>query len=104
MKACNRCGYTKKLEKHHKKHKVAGGSDANPNRKWLCTGCHDYQHARDAVLSAIKAERKRIEVLGKRLEVIERENTPQSIRERGYQPYFHLFPEALPPNTKCGRI
>lgn len=104
MKTCNRCGYLKNLEKHHKKHKVIGGSDANPNRVWLCTACHDYQHAQDAVSQAIKTEGKRLVVLKKRLEIIERENTPDKIRERGYQSYFELYPKHLPANTKCGRI
>jgi len=102
-RACSRCGFLNHLEKHHKKHKIDGGSDANPNRRWLCQGCHDYQHARDAVLKAIKVEKKRLAILEKRLEIIEQENTPEQIRKRGYQPYFHIFSEYLPGNTKCGR-
>lgn len=100
---CTRCGYLNNLEKHHKKHKIEGGSDANPNRRRLCTDCHDYQHAKDTVLKAIKAEKKRLEVLEKRLEIIEAENTPERISERGYQAYFKLYPEYLPPMTKCGK-
>ena len=102
-RACGRCGYLNNLEKHHKKRKVDGGSDANPNRRWLCEACHDYQQAKDAVLKAIKAERDRIAILEKRLAIIERENTPDKIRERGYQAYFDLFPEPLPASTKCSR-
>ncbi len=103
MKACKRCGYLNNLEKHHKKHKSDGGSDANPNRIWLCTPCHDYKHAKETVLKAIKAEEKRLAVLNKRLAIIESENKPASIRKRGYQPYFDLYTELLPPSTKCGR-
>ena len=103
MKTCNRCGYLKNLEKHHKKHKASGGSDSDPNRVWLCQGCHDYTHAKEAVIKAIKAERKRLEILEKRLEVIERENTPEKILERGYQPYFELYSQPISPMTKCAR-
>ena len=95
--ACGRCGYLNQLEKHHKKHKIAGGSDANSNRRWLCEGCHDYQHAKDAVTKSIKAEEKRLSVLRKRLEIIEEQNTPQKIREHGYQAYFNIYPEKLCP-------
>ncbi len=104
MSNCRRCGYAEKLEKHHKKHKADGGSDANPNRVWLCQDCHDYQHAKDTVLRAIKAEQKRLAILKKRLEAIEFENTPERIKERGYQAYFEIYSEALSANTKCGRV
>lgn len=103
MKSCNRCGYLDSLEKHHKKHKIDGGSDANSNRVWLCRGCHDYQHAKDAVIKALKAEERRIAVLTKRLEIIERENTPKQIRERGYQAYFELFNKQLPKDNQCAQ-
>lgn len=103
-KGCRRCGFIGNLEKHHKKHKVAGGSDANPNRIWYCQSCHDYIHAHDAVVAGIKAEEERLRVLKTRLEIIERENTPEAIRQRGYQPYFALYDEALPARTKCIRV
>lgn len=102
-KACNRCGYLNKLEKHHKKHKADGGSDNTPNRVWLCQGCHDYKHARDAVLKAIKSEKARLLILENRLSTIENANTPEQIKRRGYQPYFELYSEPLTPSTLCGR-
>lgn len=101
MITCRRCGYLDKLEKHHKKHKAEGGSDSNPNRIWLCQYCHDYQHAKETVKKAIKVEEKRLVVLRHRLEIIESENTPKRIRERGYQPYFELYSESLPRPNKC---
>lgn len=101
---CRRCGLTDKLEKHHKKHKVDGGSDKSPNRKWLCTDCHDFQHAKDTVMAAIKAEKERLAILEKRLEIIERENTPEKIRANGYQSYFNFYPQAISRTTKCGRV
>lgn len=105
---CKRCGYIGDLiEKHHKKHKAHGGSDANPNRIYYCTHCHDYEHAKDNILQAIKAEEKRIIVLRKRLEILEQLNTPRNIRQNGYQSYFKEFPEPLklarPPANCCVR-
>jgi len=101
---CSRCGRFANLQKHHKKHRADGGSDANPNRRWMCEACHDYQHAKDTVLKAIKRERERLEVLKHRLAIIEAENTPDKIRERGYQAYFELYPVRLPPQTRYGRL
>lgn len=101
--ACNRCGYTYDLERHHIKHRKDGGTDEISNLWWLCRACHDYQHAKDAVLAAIKGEYVRIAVLKKRLAIIEEANTTDKILERGYQPYFELFAKKLPPKTKCGR-
>lgn len=105
---CKRCGYIgEKIEKHHKKYKCDGGSDANPNRKYYCTHCHDYEHAKDNILKAIRAERKRLMILEKRLEILERLNTPDNIRQNGYQSYFKEFPESLclarPPANQCVR-
>jgi hypothetical protein len=94
---CKRCGYIGDLlEKHHKKQKVAGGSDANPNRIWYCIGCHDYEHARRNIIEAIKSEQSRLDVLNKRLEILDRLNTPERIMENGYQGYFQEFKEILP--------
>ena len=101
---CKRCGYVGELlEKHHKKRKVDGGSDANPNRIYYCTDCHDFIHARDNILKAIKSEEDRIGVLKKRLEILERLNTPERIREHGYQSYFNEFTEPLPAPSSCVR-
>lgn len=102
--ACVRCGYIYHLELHHIKHRVDGGMDERENLRCLCRACHDYQHAKEAVLSAIKAEQIRIAVLKKRLAVIEKENSPEQILKRGYQPYFKIFSEKLPPKTECGRV
>ena len=98
---CTRCGYLENLESHHIKHKADGGSDEPSNRRYLCQGCHDYQHAKETVLKAIAQEEERIKVLKKRLELIEKENSPDQIHQRGYQSYWDLYDEVLPPPTKC---
>jgi hypothetical protein len=101
---CKRCGYVGELlEKHHKRHKIHGGSDANPNRIYYCTGCHDYIHARANILEAIKSEEDRIAVLKKRLVICERLNSPEGIRQHGYQSYFSEFSEILPSPSPCVR-
>ena len=102
--ACDRCGYIYNLEYHHITHQIDGGTDEAENLRCLCRACHDYQHAKEAVLAAIKAEKIRIAVLEKRLETIEGENSPEQILKRGYQPYFDIFAKKLPPKTQCGRI
>ncbi len=91
------------MEKHHKKHKADGGLDANPNRIWYCDQCHDFIHARDEILKSIKLEEARLVVLRKRLEIIERLNTPDNIHEEGYQSYFGTFPDPLPFKPKCAK-
>lgn len=99
---CKRCGYIGGLlEKHHKKRKIDGGSDANPNRIYYCSACHDYEHARQNILQAIKREEERIAVLQKRLEILDELNTPDRIKKHGYQSYFKEFSETLPPPPKC---
>lgn len=104
IQKCKRCGYVgKQLEKHHKKQKRDGGSDANPNRIWYCKGCHDYEHARRNISEAIQAEEDRIKVLKKRLEILERLNTPDRMKDEGYQSYFSEFSAVLPSPSKCIR-
>ena len=101
---CKRCGYIGELlEKHHKKQKVEGGSDKNPNRIWYCRGCHDYEHARRNILEAIKIEQDRIGVLNKRLEILDGLNTPPLVKERGYKGYFKDFSDHLPSPSPCVR-
>ena len=93
---CDRCYIREKLQKHHKKHKADGGSDKTPNRQWLCEDCHDYKHAIDATRKVIKIEEERLKVLYKRLEIIEMENTPLLIRERGYRSYWDIYKKFIP--------
>lgn len=101
---CKRCGYIGGLlEKHHKKQKVDGGSDSSPNRIWYCVGCHDYEHARRKIIEAIEVEQDRIAVLNKRLEILDRLNSPQQVKKRGYQGYFKDFSKPLPSPSECVR-
>lgn len=99
--ACRRCGMIHNLELHHKKRRIDGGSDKEKNLVYLCKACHDVEHARQTVNRSIKAEQERIEVLKERLRIIEKYNTPELIKQRGYQPYFEIFNKTLPPSEKC---
>jgi hypothetical protein len=102
--SCERCGIVKNLEEHHIVYRSHGGSDAAENKVTLCFSCHDYRHAKEAVEKAITWERKRLAVLERRLEIIEKENTPELIQARGYQPYFQLFKELVPPMRGCKQM
>lgn len=103
---CRRCGAIDRLmESHHKKFKSKGGSDAAPNRILYCNECHDYIHARENITTAIVAEERRLEVLRKRLEILDKLNTPDLIKVGGYQSYFKELSGSLPqirhPVNKC---
>ena len=99
-KKCDRCGQTQHVEIHHIKYQVYGGTDTPENLVPLCMGCHDYRHAKEAVLRAIKSEENRLAVLRKRLELIEM-NTPQQVLLNGYKSYFDEYKEPLPPLRGC---
>ncbi len=78
---CNRCGNTENIHKHHIRHKIDGGGDEPENIKCLCRGCHIYHHKRDILL-------KHIATWTARLEIIDKENTIDLIKERGYHGYW----------------
>ncbi len=92
---CDRCGLMKAIEKHHIIHRADGGSDDADNLKDLCTHCYDYQHAKENITEKIYWEEKRLEILKKRLAILEAENTPELIRKRGYQSYFDSYSASL---------
>ena len=91
---CFRCGRSEKIENHHIKPKSEGGNNNVENKEPICSACHDFEHARRNILLTLEKERrqkqfKRVAVLEHRLEVLERLNTPEFIRERGrYQTWW----------------
>ena len=91
---CVRCNRHEKIESHHIKPKSEGGNDNSENKEPRCSACHDYQHAKLNILATLEKEKqrgqfKRIAVLEHRLEVLERLNAPELIRERGcYQTWW----------------
>lgn len=103
MVKCTRCGSTKNIEKHHIIYKCRGGSDEDSNKRFLCSACHDYEHAKDNILQAINKQLRLLK-MGKRyfnsakfsmyimrLGIIEAFNTPKMIRKRGtYMSYWEV--------------
>ena len=96
---CSRCGSEKKVEEHHIIYKSAGGSNDDSNLLLFCQDCHDYRHCLEANQRALAKETQpdRIATLTKRLLIIEKENTPELILQRGYYSYWNDFREMLPP-------
>lgn len=90
---CIRCGSTKNIEKHHIIHRANGGSDEPDNMRYLCQGCHDYQHAIDNITEHIRKCNKkhqwaRLRIWQYRLQVTEEFNKPELIIDRGYRSYW----------------
>lgn len=85
---CIRCGRVQQIEEHHIQERCRGGGDEPENKEPRCRACHKYEHAWRAINAALEYERKRgqqnrIRCYEHRLEILERFNTPQLIRERG---------------------
>ena len=85
---CIRCGRSEDIEEHHIKEKCRGGSDEPENKEPRCSPCHKYEHTWRAVMGALEYERQRgqrdrIRCYEHRIEVLEKLNTPELIRERG---------------------
>jgi len=96
---CSRCGSEKNVESHHIIYKSQNGDNSDANRIPLCQACHDYRHCLESnqKMLAKETQSDRIEVLQKRLEIIERENTPLLILRRGYYSYWNIYKEMLSP-------
>ncbi len=102
---CVRCGGNFKIEKHHIVHKINGGRDTKDNLVELCQYCHKYQHAKENLLNALimwfnemrpinkpkrmKYIKDRVQLTLKRIEVLEAENMPLMILQRGYYAYWN---------------
>jgi hypothetical protein len=85
---CKRCGTAEHLEKHHIRPKSEGGSNKKENLKSLCTACHDYEHAKRNVLKQISYYEKRLSLMRYRLDVIEKLNSVELVKEFGYRTYW----------------
>jgi len=85
---CIRCGRSEQIEEHHVKERYRGGSDESENKEHRCRACHKFEHTWRAIRGALEYERQRgqkdrISCYEHRLEVLEKLNTPELIRERG---------------------
>ncbi len=99
---CIRCGRSENIEEHHIVELCCGGTDEPENKEYRCRPCHKYEHTRRLILVALYHEKKRfpsdfkgpiqhnrIDLYQRRLEVLDRLNTPEIIRVRGtYASYW----------------
>jgi hypothetical protein len=103
---CIRCRREEQIEEHHIKQRRDGGANGPENKEDRCSACHDYEHARRNLVAAIEHEKgrgqaDRIKVCEHRLEVLDRLNSPELIRERGaYLSYWvdtstHYLPRRI---------
>ena len=84
---CIRCGRSEQIEEHHIVEQCNGGGDEPENKENRCRPCHKYEHTWRAVQVALEHERhrgqqNRIRYYEHRLEILEKLNTPELIRER----------------------
>ncbi len=97
VKKCWRCGSRFNLEEDHIVPRSKGGGESRDNKRWMCSGCHDYRHGRDAILKEVERRFSEIEA-GRgnqaqltmwvfRLGITEWFNTPEQVRQRGYKSY-----------------
>ncbi len=104
---CIRCGRNEDIENHHILESRFGGGNEPGNKEYRCRACHKYEHTRRRVLSALEYERSRgqkdrIAAYEHRLEVLDRLNIIELIRERGtYISYWsvnrtHRLPRRIP--------
>lgn len=96
--ACERCGSNYKLEKDRIIPGIEGGEYTDENTRDLCQGCHKYRHVRDAIVKKLDEEtqRDRVAVLKERLRILDEQNTPEKVRQRGYYTYWNDYKEVLP--------
>ena len=105
MNSCYRCGRHENLHKDRIIPGIEGGTYTPDNIRYSCQDCHQYRHKREQIINAIEKElvdytninrNERLRIFRKRLSVIDEENTPGKIRERGYFPYFNVYNERVP--------
>ncbi|KKN74244.1 hypothetical protein LCGC14_0393300, partial [marine sediment metagenome] len=92
---CIRCGRNEQIERHRIVPGIEGGEYTPENEEPLCLPCHKYEHVKRQCVDTLSRERTRrqndgrVSFLVHRLQVIEKLNTPELIRERGtYQTYW----------------
>lgn len=86
--ACIRCGREESLENHHIIEQCHGGGDEPENKESRCEPCHKYEHTRRRLENSLAYEQRRgqadrIRCYEHRLEVLDKLNTIELIRERG---------------------
>lgn len=85
---CIRCGREESLENHHIIERYRGGGDEPENKEPRCQPCHKFEHTLRNLMAALEYEKQRgqadrIRCYEHRIEVLEKLNTPELVRERG---------------------
>ena len=86
--ACIRCSRNEQIEEHHIKERYRGGGDEPENKEPRCRPCHKFEHTLRNLMAALEYEKRRgqadrIRCYEHRIEVLEKLNTPELVRERG---------------------
>ncbi len=103
---CIRCGRSEKIERHHIRQRIHGGSDNDDNLEDRCQPCHKYEHTLRALTASLEYEKQRgqanrISCYQHRIDVLVELNTPELIKERGtYLSYWtdrttHYLPRKI---------
>ncbi len=95
---CVRCGSDYKLETDRIIPGIEGGTYDGENTRELCQGCHKYRHIRDSISAGLEWETQsdRVVVLKERLRILDEQNEPEKVKQRGYYPYWNDYQVFIP--------
>lgn len=95
---CVRCGSDSKLETDRIIPGIEGGEYTPENTRKLCQGCHKYRHVRELIVADLEGESQpdRVAVLTERLRVLDEQNEPEKVKQRGYYSYWNDYQVILP--------
>jgi len=96
--SCVRCGSDNKLETDRIIPGIEGGEYTQENTRELCQGCHKYRHVREKIVADLEGEsqRDRVAVLMERLRILDEQNEPEKVNQRGYYSYWNDYQVVLP--------
>ena len=95
---CVRCGSDYKLETDRIIPGIEGGEYTPENTRELCQGCHKYRHMRELIVAKLEEESQpdRVDVLTERLRILDEQNEPEKVNQRGYYSYWNDYQVSLP--------
>jgi len=95
---CVRCGSDYKLETDRIIPGIEGGTYDDGNTRELCQGCHKYRHVRDSIVADLEGETQpdRVAVWKERLRILDEQNEPEKVKQRGYYSYWNDYQVILP--------
>ena len=102
---CVRCGSDNKLETDRIIPGIEGGEYTPENTRELCQGCHKYRHVRELTAFHLEGESQpdRVAVLRERLRILDEQNEPEKVKQRGYYSYWNDYKVVVPrKRTRAG--